>query len=192
MKENINELKEKIISNARKEAEIILQRAEKVRERILTQAREEEKKVKEEAEKKGKSLFEKGKEKFFFRKKINERKGILFLRKQLFEMLQNDLIEKLTSMFKEGKLNSWIRISCERIAKEEGEIVLVAKEEELDRFKNICDGIKGLSFSPRSIIGGFLIIGKESEYDFRFSTIANKIIKQNMRKIADKLGVRSG
>jgi len=192
MKKDVNELKEKIIGNARKEAESLLSRAKKAEVRILTQAREEEKKIKEEAEKKRKSLFEKEKTRIVSKKNMDEKKDIFLLRNKLFELLHEDLEGKLILMLKDSKLDNWVRSCCYEIIKEEKEIVLVAREEDLSVFKKICRGISDLNFAGEPMMSGFLIRSGESEYDFRFSLLADNIIKQNMKIIAVKLGVKSG
>ena len=192
MKKDINELKEKIIGNAEKEAENLLSRAMKVEKRILIQAREEEKKIKEAAEKKGKSLFEKEKTRINSKKKNDEKKEFFSLRNKLFELLHKDLEEKLVLMLKTGKLNDWLKSCCEEIIKEEKEVTLVAREKDLGDLKKICKGLNGLKFAPEPVTGGFLIRGRENEYDFRFSVLSSNILKQNMKMVADKLGVSSG
>lgn len=192
MKDDISELKEKIIGNARKEAGNLLSRAKKAEGRILIQAREEEKKMKEEAEKKGKSLFEKEKARMISKKKMDEKKDFFSLRNKLFELLHKDLEEELVLMLKNGKLDNWIKSCCNEVIGEEKEVVLVSREEDLGGFKKICREIKGLSFSSEPMMSGFLIRSGENEYDFRFSLLADNIIKQNMKIIAVKLGVTSG
>jgi vacuolar-type H+-ATPase subunit E/Vma4 len=192
MKNDIKELKEKIVGDAKKEAEVLLSRAKKAEERILIQAREEEKKIKEEAEKKGKSLYEKENARIISKKKIDEKKEFFYLRNKLFEMLRKDLEEKLILMLKDGKLDDWIKSCCSNVTKEEKEAVLVAREADLRNFKKICGGIESLKFASEPIAAGFLIRSEESEYDFRFSLLADNIIKQNMKIIAVKLGVTSG
>jgi vacuolar-type H+-ATPase subunit E/Vma4 len=192
MKNDINELKEKIIGNAKKEAESLLSRAKKAEQRILIQAKEEDKKIREEAEKKGKLLFEKEKAKIISKKKIDEKKDFFALRNKLFELLRKDLEEKLVLMLKDGKLDNWIKSCASEVVDEEKKAVLVAKEKDLANFKKICGGIEGLSFSYEPILSGFLIRSEESEYDFRFSLLADNIIKQNMKIIAVRLGVKSG
>jgi vacuolar-type H+-ATPase subunit E/Vma4 len=192
MKNDIKQLKEKIIGDAKKEAKSLLSRAKKAEGRILIQAKEEEKKIKEEAEKKGKFLFEKEKTRIVSKKKMDEKKGFFYLRNKLFGLLRKDLEEKLVLMLKDGKLENWIKSCCNDVIKEEKNAVLVAREKDLDIFKKICSGIKGLDFTGEPITDGFLIRSEEKEYDFRFSLIADNIIKQNMKIIAAKLGVKSG
>jgi vacuolar-type H+-ATPase subunit E/Vma4 len=192
MKNDINELKEKLIGNAKKEAENLLSRSKKAEERILIQAREEEKKIKEEAEKKGKFLFEKEKARMISKKKMDEKKDFFSLRNKLFELLRKDLEGKLVLMLKSGKLDGWIKSCCSGIVGEEKEVILVARKEDLDIYKKICRGIEGLNFAGEPITPGFLIRSGENEYDFRFPILADNIIKQNTKIIAAKLGVTSG
>jgi len=192
MKNDINELKEKIIGNARKEAESLLSRAKKAEGRILIQAREEEKKIKDEAEKKGKFLFEKEKTRMISKKKMDEKKDFFSLRNKLFELLRKDLEEKLVLMLKDGELDNWIESCCSDIIQKEKEALLVVREADLGSFKKICRGIEGLNFAGEPMMSGFLIRSGENEYDFRFSLLADNIIKQNMKIIAVKLGVTSG
>jgi vacuolar-type H+-ATPase subunit E/Vma4 len=192
MKDDIKELKEKILSSARKEAENLLSRSKKAEERILVQAKEEEKKIKEEAEKKGKALFEKEKARMTSKRKMDEKKEFLSLRNRLFELLHEDLEQELVSMFKNGKLDGWIRSSAGEVVSEEKKVVLVAGEKDLDNYKKICRGMEGLSFSGEPGMSGFLMRSEKNEYDFRFSLLADKIIKQNKKIIAVKLGVASG
>ena len=192
MKNNIDELKEKIIDSATEEADILVSRAEKAKERVLFQAREEEKKIKEEAEEKGKILFNKEKTKIISKKKMNEKRSLLILRKQIFEMLLFDLKEELISMLKKGKLDSWIISCCKEVLKEEKKASLIAGREYIDLFQKICCDIKNLGFTEEPIDAGFLIRVEEEEYDFRFSILAGNIIKENKKMIADNLGVNYG
>jgi len=192
MKNNINELKEKIIGSAKEEAATVLSRAGKAKERILNQAKEEEKKIKEEAEERGKILFEKEKSRIISKEKMDKKKELLVLRKQLFDLLFADLEKELSSMLKKGKLDSWIVSCCKEILKKEEEISFVAEEEYINYFEEICKNMKNIKFAGESIKAGFLIIGKDNEYDFRFSVLAGNIIKQNMKMIAVKLGVNNG
>ncbi len=192
MKKDIKELKEKVISNAEKEADDLLSRAKKVEKRILIQAREEERKIKEEAEKKGKSLFEKEKIRINSKKKNDEKKEFFSLRNKLFELLHKDLEEMLVLMLKTGKLNDWVKSCCEEIIKEEKEVTLIARKEDLGDLKKICSGLNGLNFTGEPVNRGFLIRSKENEYDFRFSLLSSKILKQNIKMVADELGVKSG
>ncbi len=192
MKDNIKELKEKIIGSAREEAENLISRSKKAEERILIQAREKEKKIKEEAEKKGKLLFEKEKARMVSKKKMDEKKEFFYLRKKLFELLRKDLAENLVLMFKDGKLDSWIKSCCRDIIKKEKKALLVVREADLRNFKKICSGIEALSFDCEPMLSGFLIRSGKNEYDFRFSLLANNILKQNIKVIAAKLGVTGG
>jgi vacuolar-type H+-ATPase subunit E/Vma4 len=192
MKKDINELKEKIIGSAEKEAEDLLSRAKKVEKRIIIQAREEEKKIKEEADKKGKSLFDKEKMRINSKKKNDEKKEFFSLRNKLFELLHNDLEEMLVLMLKTGKLDDWVKSCCEQVIKEEEKVTLVARKEDLRDLKKICNGLNGLDFAHEPIAGGFLIRSKENEYDFRFSVLSSNILRQNIKMVADKLGVKSG
>jgi vacuolar-type H+-ATPase subunit E/Vma4 len=192
MKDNIKELKEKIIGSARKEAENLISRSKKAEERILIQAREEEKKIKEAAEKTGKSLFEKEKARMTSKKKMDDKKEFLSLRNRLFELVLEDLEEELVSMFKSGKLDGWIRSCASDVVGEEKKIALVAREEDLDNLKKICRGIEGLSFSDEPIMSGFLMRSEKNEYDFRFSLLSSNIVKKNIKMISGKLGVTSG
>jgi vacuolar-type H+-ATPase subunit E/Vma4 len=192
MKNDINELKEKIISNAKNEAESLLSRAKKAEGRILIQAREEEKKIKEEAEKKGKLLFEKEKTRMVSKKKMDEKKEFFHLRNKLFELLRKDLEENLVLMFKDGELDSWIKSCCRDVIEKEKKALLVVRKVDLRNFKKICSGIESLNFASEPITAGFLIRSGENEYDFRFSLLANNILKQNIKIIAAKLGVIGG
>ncbi len=192
MKNNINELREKIISNAEEEAEVLLSRAQKAKERVLKQAKEEEEKIKKEAEERGKLLFEKEKSRIVSKKKMNDKKEFFTLRKQLFELLHTDLEKKLISMLKKSELDNWIKSCCEEVLKIEKEASFVADKEYIGNFKKICKGIEGLNFESEAIEAGFLIRGRDDEYDFRFFLIAGNILRQNMKIIADKLGVSDG
>jgi len=192
MKNNINELREKIINSAEEEAEVLLSRAQKAKERVLKQAKEEEEKIKKGAEERGKLLFEKEESRIISKKKMNDKKDFFALRKQLFELLYTDLEKKLISMLKKSKLDNWIKSCCEEVLKIEKEASFVSGEEYIVYFRKICKGIEGLNFESEPMEAGFLIRGKDDEYDFRFSLIAGNIIKQNMKIIADKLGVSNG
>ncbi|MEJ2356152.1 MAG: hypothetical protein P8Y62_09700 [candidate division WOR-3 bacterium] len=155
MKKDIEELKEKIIGNAEKEAETNLSRARKAKKRILQKAEDEVKKIKEEADEKGRSLFEKEKSRIRSKKKMDKQKEKLVLRKQLVDFL-------------------------------------IADKEYIDYLREICKGLNGISISEEKIKPGFLIRGKNNEYDFRFSVLAENIIKQKMGMIIDKIGVDHG
>jgi vacuolar-type H+-ATPase subunit E/Vma4 len=192
MKNDVKELKGKIISDAKKEAESLISRAKKAEQRILIQAKEEEKKIKEEAEKKGKLLFEKEKARMDSKKKMDEKKGFFSLRNKLFGLLRKDLEEKLILMLKDGKLDNWIKSCASEVVDDEKKAVLVAREKDLGSFRKICSGVEGLSFDYEPMLPGFLIRSEENEYDFRFSLLADNMIKQNMRIIAVRLGVTSG
>jgi len=192
MKKDIEELKEKIISNAEKEAETNLSRARKAKKRILQKAEDEVKKIKEEADEKGRSLFEKEKSRIKSKKKMDKQKEKLGLRKQLVELVKLDLEKALLSMLKNGKLNAWILSRCKELLKEEEKFSLIADKERIDYLRKICKGLNGISISEEKIKSGFLIRGKNNEYDFRFSVLAENIIKQKMGMIIDKIGVDHG
>lgn len=192
MKKNIEELKEKIIGNAEKEAEAVLSRARKAKGRILHKAKDETKQIKKEAEEKGKSLFEKEKSRIKSKKKMDEQKEKLLLRRQLVELVKLDLEKELLSMLKKGKLNVWILSRCKEILKEEEKLSLIADKEYIDYFKEICKELKDIGLSEDKIKPGFLIRGEKNEYDFRFSVLSENIIKQKMEMIINRLGVGHG
>ena len=192
MKKNITELREKIIGNAEKEAETMVSRAQKARDRILSQAKQEAEEIKREAEERGKALFEKEKSRIISRKKMDEKKKILILRKQFFEFLLVDLEKELISLLKKGKLDSWIKSCCENILKEEDKISLLTGEKYIKKFKKICKDMKNINFKDEQIPPGFLIRGQDYEYDFRFSVLARNILERNRKNISDKLGVNYG
>lgn len=192
MKDNIKELEEKILKDAREEADTLVSRAKKARERILQQARSEAKEIKEQAKKEGEALFEKEEAKVSAKKEIDKKKSLFSLRRKIFDKLHEDISEKLLSMLKKGELNDWIKSSCKEIIKEEKEVALVSSEENLSHLRKICKGVKGLSFKSESMLDGFLLRGEKNEYDFRFSLLAEKIIKENMSIVVDELGVIDG
>lgn len=192
MRNNIDELREKIVGNAEKEAKTMVQRAQKASDRILNQAKVEVRKIKEEAEERGRTLFEKGKSRIISREKMDEKKDLMILRKQLFEILSSDLEQELISLLKEGKLDFWIKSCCEEILKEEEKFTLVTNKEYIAYFEKICEDIQGISVSDENMKPGFLIRGKDKEYDFRFFVIAGNIINRNRKNIADKLGISHG
>jgi len=95
-------------------------------------------------------------------------------------------------MLKKSELDNWIKSCCEEVLKIEKEASFVADKEYIGNFKKICKGIEGLNFESEAIEAGFLIRGRDDEYDFRFFLIAGNILRQNMKIIADKLGVSDG
>jgi vacuolar-type H+-ATPase subunit E/Vma4 len=192
MKKNITELREKIVGNAEKEAETMVSRAQKARDRILSQAKRAAEGIKREAQERGKALFEKEKSRIISRKKMDEKKKILVFRKQFFELLLVDLEKELISLLKKGKLDSWIKSCCEDILKEEDGVSLLVGGEYIEKFKKICKGIKNVNFKDAQITSGFLIRGRDYEYDFRFSVLAKNILERNRKNISDKLGVNYG
>jgi vacuolar-type H+-ATPase subunit E/Vma4 len=192
MKDNIKELEEKILKDAREEADTLVSRAKKAKERILQQAWKEEKEIKEEAKREGESLFEKEKVRVSAKKEIDKKKGLFTLRKKIFKKLHEDLSERLISMLKDGELNDWIKSSCNEVIKKEKEVVLVSAEENLNHLKKICKGMKGLKFKSESMTDGFLLRGEKEEYDFRFSLLAENIVKKNISMVVDKLEGNDG
>ncbi len=192
MKKDIEELKQKIIGNAEKEAEAVLSRSRKAKERIFRKAKDEVKKIKKGADEKGKSLFEKEKSRIKSKKQRDEQKEKILLRKQLIELVELDLEKELLSMLKNGKLNAWILSRCKEILKEEEKLSLIADKEYLDYVQEICKELKNISLSEEKIKPGFLIRGENNEYDFRFSVLAENIIKKKTGIIIDKIGFDHG
>ncbi len=189
MKKGIKELEKKILDRAYEEAEQLVSKTKKARERIIRMAREEAKEIEGEAKRKGEKNFEIEKKRIKSEKAIDERKGILIMHQKIFERLTLDLEEQLFEMLKNNEFNDWIKAKCEEIIRiEKDKMLFVAREEDMDIYKEIVDGIENISLIIEPIGPGFLLRGEKNEYDFRFRLLSQNLIHEHRKMVMSILG----
>lgn len=193
MKENIKELENKIIEKAEEEAENIISRAKKAQKRIIDKAKTQAGEILENARNEGKKMLETEKNKIQSEKVIDERKEILTAREETVKQIERDLREKILKKINNGELGKWIEKSCREIQKkEEKNLEMVVREEDIEIFRSIVKNIESISIKKEDIEPGFILRCQNNEYDFRISTLSRNLIQDNREILMKKLEGKNG